>query len=464
MVEQAQKGSSQAVYELYQRYFYRAYYTAIKVLKDEISAEEVVQESFLRVLTKIESLREPENFEGWFFSIVYREIQAIIRARKKTAPVDSAEVIDQQDPALISALNTEFLPEEALASKEDRTLLMSLIDGLPMAQRAAVVLFYFNELSIPQIATVLGISTAVTSKRLFDARTSLKNGFASSALSAKEPLRPTPGAPVIARLMRDEFVPVNIDEVKERTDAWLAAMLPTVISSGVAGTTGTALAARAQAFMGSQHSTSVHTASWLQRAITGLKSLPILGKVGVGVATCALVTGGAVGAYALVTSLVAPPPTPAPRVQLKSTPTPTPLPSQVASPTPLPTGQESGEATTAPTPTPAPAPAPTPTPAPKPAQTPPTPAPKPVPAPAPPTITVAHTTLIYPVGARLTISQILSDAGAWATDAQGHYLTVTVGGIDVLDCDREGSSLLYLHAVDSAGVRAKTKVITVQIE
>jgi len=72
--------------------------------------------------------------------------------------------------------------------------------------------------------------------------------------------------------------------------------------------------------------------------------------------------------------------------------------------------------------------------------------------------------LTCPTGTTLTASQVLAGVGAAAHDARGNALQITVTGLDLVDFNHSGDSLLCLHATDSAGLGAKTKVITLVIE
>jgi len=446
LVKQAQRGSSQAFTQIYELYFDRAYYTARKVVRDAHIAEEIVQEAFLRVLTKIDTLREPEKFNSWFFSIVYYEATHYLRDNRKASQTESLDALEDYDSATPEVFNAEFLPQQALAAKEDRDLLLNLIDKLTVAQRLTVVLYYYNELSIPQIAEALGVSSSAVSKRLFDARTTLKAGFTQAARNTTAPVSADQKPLVLTRLMSDEARGEETSAAKERTTAWIAGCLPTLLVSQMSNP---ALAARAEAFLGSNQPKPATKAS-------PSHTVPLAAKIACGVAALALVTGG--GVYALYHQIVS--------ARSAATRQSTNLPSP-ASPTATTPATKTSVTTPASTDaTPASTPALKPAPTPKPAAPKPTPAPAPAPAPASvrPVISAVQLTLTYPPGTPVPAAKIIADAGASACDAKGSTLSVTLSSLATVDFNNPGIYQVYLHATDSVGLSAKTKILTIIVQ
>jgi len=454
LVQKAQTGSSQAFSELYQLYFKRGYYTARKIIGDEVAAEDIIMESFLRLLTKLDTLCEPEKFESWFFAIVYRQSQAYLREKHAREQIDSLDLTEDYEGESLTSVETEFLPAEALSKKEDRALLLRLIDGLPLAQKSALILRYYDDLSLIQIAEVLSVSVAAAKKRLFAARNSLKAGFARSALSAASPVAESESSPVLGRLLHDE-APTSVAEGKvfERTTARVAGCLPVVLA---APDTSESVAARAKAFMEAEKKSGGAARAVLSPGVkviclaaavlllAGASAYGLyrhnmkaadpdtqvsVGRVDQAPRTSGDVTITAANAAATTTTSAPSAQTPAPK------PTPTPAPTPVTQSTPAQHGAPNMPAT-----------------------------PQPTPAPVHPTITVARATLTYPVGTTPSVARILTDAGAVARDAQGKTVAITVTGLTSVDFSQPGEAHVDLHATDASGLPAKTKVITVVVQ
>ncbi|MCL2655752.1 MAG: sigma-70 family RNA polymerase sigma factor [Coriobacteriia bacterium] len=450
LVNRAQSGSSEAFAQIYELYFDRAYYTARKVVRDAQVAEEIVQEAFLRILTKIDTLREPEKFNSWFFSIVYYESTHYLRDNRKVSQAESLDALEDYDPTIPEAFDPEFLPQEALATKEDRALLLSLIDKLTVAQRLAVVLYYYDELTIPQIAEALGVSSPAVSKRLFDARTVLKAGFTQASRTATAPVNVDQKPLVLSKLMSEDVSAEESGAAKERTTAWIAGCLPTLLASQMSNP---ALASRAQVFLNAGKGTATAKTSTraphLAAKIAALVVALALVATACGYAIYKYVGGDALGAPPVATNQEAA----APAASVTTTSTPTVSATQsITTTTPAAT----------PTPTPTPAPAPAPKSAAPVSQSAATPAP--APTPTRPVIAIVRPTLSYPAGTPVSATRILADACASAYDSQGAQVPVTLSGLAAVDFSMPGSYQVYLHATDHAGLNAKTKVLTIVIE
>jgi len=430
LVKQAQQGSSAAFAQLYEIYFDRAYYTAYKVLHDAGAVEEVVQEAFLRVLTKIDTLQEPEKFNSWFFSVIYYQAMHYMRDNRAAYQMESLDAIGDFDARAPEVIDAEFLPAEALTIKEDRALLLRLIDELSVTQRVALILYYYDELSITQIAEVLGVSSPAVSKRLYDARNTLKTSFIRESQSAGAPIATNQAHPVLQQLMQEEAPTEEYAEARQRTTAWIAGCLPAILATQASKSS--IVPSGLKGLLGGAQTQSAHVA-------VAPHILPIVAKVACGIAASALLTGGVWYGVRQVAAHAAPSTPPAKAAvqtvgsgaSASVTTTPTTAAKQKST-------SDTASGTAALT---APASASDPTPR--------------------PVITTMQTTITYPVGTILTAERILHDSGAGACDAQGTAIAVTLHGLEIVNSNREGSYQVYLHATDNISLGAKTKVLTI---
>lgn len=145
------------------------YQIAYSVLRNHHDAEDVVQETFVRVLRykkKLEGIRDPKS---WLARIAWRV--AVERSRKRpeisTSEAETANAVVELRSQLASA-------EDNVLSKEMTGLLASLIAALPDSLRDALRLSTIEELSPREVAQVLGTSEASVRSRLFRARQILK--------------------------------------------------------------------------------------------------------------------------------------------------------------------------------------------------------------------------------------------------------------------------------------------------
>ena len=125
-------------------------------------ADELVQEIWLRMLQGIGRLREPDKFRPWLFGIAHRCMMDQLRVRyaSPTDAVVSAEEIAAEAPAE---------DRELVARELGRGMLR-----LPAAERDVLSLFYLEELSLSDVASVLAVPVGTVKSRLFRARNLLR--------------------------------------------------------------------------------------------------------------------------------------------------------------------------------------------------------------------------------------------------------------------------------------------------
>jgi RNA polymerase sigma-70 factor (ECF subfamily) len=149
----------------------RAYRLAYGIIHDRQAAEDAVQEALVRAYRSLENLQEGRPFWPWFFRIVVNEaLKQAKRSRRPAAPLDPPGTADS--------------PEHALLDREERQRVWKAIHRLPPAQRAVILLRYYEELSEAEMAEVLGARPGTVKSRLHYARLALER-----QLTAPEPPR-----------------------------------------------------------------------------------------------------------------------------------------------------------------------------------------------------------------------------------------------------------------------------------
>ena len=173
LVTEAQKGNSDALNSLFNEFYNDVYYFALKTVKSEDLACDITQEAFVEIINTIQNLNEPAAFVTWMKQITYHQCTRYFK-KKKDVLVDENEdgstIFDtiQED-------RTEFIPDEALEQKEFKETILSIIDELSEEQRSAIMMYYFDELSVGEIAEIQGVSTGTIKSRLNYGRKAIKN-------------------------------------------------------------------------------------------------------------------------------------------------------------------------------------------------------------------------------------------------------------------------------------------------
>lgn len=167
LVRRLQTGDEGAFDELFALYQKQAVRTAALITGDAALAEDVAQEAFVLCLLHIKELREPSRFRPWFFRTLTR--CAWKGMGEKLPAVDWSEALEQVLPAA-----ADIYPSETEAAYET---LYQALEGLGRKQRTTVILYYFNDLSIKEIAQATGTLEGTVKTRLFAARRRLKRAL-----------------------------------------------------------------------------------------------------------------------------------------------------------------------------------------------------------------------------------------------------------------------------------------------
>ena len=172
MVRSAQRGEEQGITALYDTFHQEIYYYIFKIVKDEELAADLTQDTFVDIMQKIDTLREPGAFVTWSRQVAYSRCTAHFRKRKEL-------LVDEEEDGY-SVFETleedrrEFIPDAALDLVELKAAVHAMIDDLPKEQRAALMMRYFEELSVEQIAQVQGTSEGTVKSRLNYGRKALR--------------------------------------------------------------------------------------------------------------------------------------------------------------------------------------------------------------------------------------------------------------------------------------------------
>lgn len=175
LVRKSQAGDMDAMNELIRKAHTSVSYQCRKLLKNAQDAEDVTQEVMLTVYTKLGSLQEPAAFWGWLSRITAnRCMNALSRTHVDLQILEDEDGHSMLDD--IENLDKQLVPDEAIDNAETRRMIWEIVGKLPEAQRMVTLLFYYDELSVKQIASIMGTSENTAKSRLNYARKALKDG------------------------------------------------------------------------------------------------------------------------------------------------------------------------------------------------------------------------------------------------------------------------------------------------
>lgn len=171
-VEAAKQGDPQALNELFNAYYNDVYYFALKTVKDSDLACDITQDTFVQIIKDLPSLQESAAFVSWMKQIAYHKCTGYFRKKKDVILEEAEDGSTLFD--IVAEDRTEFIPDEALDQKDFRDTILAMIDTLSEEQRAALLLYYFDELSVSQIARIQNVSEGTVKSRLNYGRKSIK--------------------------------------------------------------------------------------------------------------------------------------------------------------------------------------------------------------------------------------------------------------------------------------------------
>ena len=169
LIQKAIKKDQMAIEQLYTMTSDNVYYSIKTMIKNEDVVMDIMQDIYLKAFASLSQLKEPAAFRGWIKRIAHNRTVDYLRKAKpvlfsEMVSVDSDEMIEFKDE------RTASMPEAVMDRKETSRLIGEILDGLSEEQRTAVGLFYFDNLSVKEIAEILGVSENTVKSRLNYAR------------------------------------------------------------------------------------------------------------------------------------------------------------------------------------------------------------------------------------------------------------------------------------------------------
>jgi RNA polymerase sigma-70 factor (ECF subfamily) len=168
LVERAQHGDRAAFTELAYDVSDRLYGVALRILRDADAAGDVLQQSLVSIWRDLPDLRDPESFEGWSYRVVVHHCHSHLRRTRRL-------------PATVELLPSAATVSDVQISVSLRDELQRAFSRLTTDQRAVVVLTYYQDMSVSEVARALGISFGTVKSRLHAARRAMRAAVEADA-------------------------------------------------------------------------------------------------------------------------------------------------------------------------------------------------------------------------------------------------------------------------------------------
>ena len=163
LIERCKHGDVRAFEDIYNKYGSKLYGMCLRMSGNEADAEELMQEVFVILLSKINAFRGDARFSTWLYRITVNTCISHLRKKKfKQVPLDDE-------------IETSGSLSVAPAPMAHRESLKRGIAGLPAGYRAAVIMHDIQGLNHREIAEIMGISVGASKSQLFKARRKLRD-------------------------------------------------------------------------------------------------------------------------------------------------------------------------------------------------------------------------------------------------------------------------------------------------
>ena len=164
LVEQIQRGDSKAFATLVKQYKDLVYTLAIRMLKNREEAEEVAQDTFIKLYKSVNKFKGDSKLSTWIYRVAYNTCLDRLKKHKRT--LDTVEIND------FTEYNVDAIENglDALETKERKDAIVNCINQLAPKDNVVLTLYYFEELSIDEIAKVIGETTNNVKVKLYRSR------------------------------------------------------------------------------------------------------------------------------------------------------------------------------------------------------------------------------------------------------------------------------------------------------
>nr|WP_303664805.1 sigma-70 family RNA polymerase sigma factor [Ruminococcus bromii] len=243
LVSSAKSGNKKSFDKLYELTHNDVWYNCLSLLKNEENAKDIMQETYITAFLKLDTLKDEEKFCGWVTTI------AVNLCKKKLKGKVEYQIDDE---ILIAETETDelMLPEEYITKTEKRKVLLQIMeDTLSFNQYQTVLMFYFDEMSISEIAQGLEISEGTVKSRLNSSRAKMKTAIEDYEKKSGDKLHGVVVVPFFTTIFKEEAKSLAVPNItiKLPNEQTLATSATKGIATGAKSTVSSIVKATATA-------------------------------------------------------------------------------------------------------------------------------------------------------------------------------------------------------------------------
>ena len=198
LVSSAKSGNKKSFDKLYEITHNDVWYNCLSLLKDEENAKDIMQETYITAFLKLDTLNDEQKFCGWITSIAVNKCKNKLKGKVEYQIDDEVLITEAETDELM-------LPEEYITKTEKRKVLLQIMeDTLSFNQYQTVLMFYFDEMSISEIAQGLEISEGTVKSRLNSSRAKMKTAIEDYEKKSGDKLHGVVVVPFFTTIFKEE--------------------------------------------------------------------------------------------------------------------------------------------------------------------------------------------------------------------------------------------------------------------
>ena len=209
LVEKIKKGDNKSFEKLYKLTEREVWFTCISFLKNETTAQDIMQETYITAFLKIQSLEKSSQIRSWLNRIAVNKCKNYLKGKGEIQLDD--EIFENQ------AIVDEHIsiPEEYISDKAKREIILSIMqEVLSDVQYQTVIMHYFNEMTVDEIAEVFECSRGTVLSRLNYSRAKMKTAIEDYEKKSGDKLHGVVFVPFFKTIFREQAKSLSVPSIK----------------------------------------------------------------------------------------------------------------------------------------------------------------------------------------------------------------------------------------------------------
>ena len=228
LVRRYREGDNEAFEKIYEKTSRGVYATCLGVLADPEDAEDAMQETYISVLGNIDSLDKDKTLVAWINRIAVNKSLDIVRKRKGDVRYDEAAMEDE-----ITEDGPDNIPEYYITEQSKRDTLNGILRSeLSDVQYQTVFLYYYDEMSVEEISSVMDCPEGTVKTRLKSSRTLIRRAVEQYEQESNDSLEPAAASVSLSRYFAAFAGALAVPPAAAILGAVTGAVIPSAVAAG----------------------------------------------------------------------------------------------------------------------------------------------------------------------------------------------------------------------------------------